>query len=130
MIELAYIARPLIGAVIGYITYYIAIRMLFKPRKAKYLFGVKIPLTPGLIPKAKSRIASSIGYTINKNLIKSGILEKTLLSEEMTYELRRCIKNFISTQKRNDESVKAFLCHYLSRVEIERIQDNVKIDLS
>lgn len=32
------IARPLIGAVIGYITNDIAIRMLFRPRRAKYIF--------------------------------------------------------------------------------------------
>lgn len=130
MIELAYIARPLIGAVIGYITNDIAIRMLFRPRRAKYLFGMKIPFTPGLIPKEKSRIASSIGDAISKNLMNSEVLEKTLLSEEMTTKIRDGIRSFVSLQKKNDESVEAFLGHYLSKEEISSIRTNVSADLS
>lgn len=41
---MSYIIAPLLGGVIGYITNDIAIRMLFRPHKAKYLFGVHIPL--------------------------------------------------------------------------------------
>ena len=76
MIELSFIARPLVGAVIGYITNDIAIRMLFRPRTAKYIFGYKIPFTPGLIPKEKSRIASSIGDAISKNLMNREVLKE------------------------------------------------------
>lgn len=130
MIELAYIARPLVGAVIGYITNDIAIRMLFRPRTAKYLFGVKIPFTPGLIPKEKSRIASSIGETISKNLMNSEVLEKTLLSEEMTDKIRTGLREFVGKQKKNDESLEAFLSHYLSKEEIASIRINVSTNLS
>ena len=76
MIELTYIARPLIGAVIGYITNDIAIRMLFRPRRAKYIFGFRLPFTPGLIPKEKARIAASIGEAVSKNLMNREVLEK------------------------------------------------------
>ncbi len=48
-----YIIGALIGAVIGYITNWLAIKMLFRPREAKYIFGMKLPFTPGLIPKEK-----------------------------------------------------------------------------
>ncbi|MDE6010262.1 MAG: DUF445 family protein [Muribaculaceae bacterium] len=113
---ITYLARPLIGAVIGYLTNDIAIRMLFRPRTTKYLFGIKIPFTPGLIPKEKSRIASSIGGAISKNLMNREILEKTLLSEEMLIKLRSGIEKFVATQKNNDESVEEFLKHYLSAI--------------
>ena len=130
MIELAYIARPLIGAVIGYITNDIAIRMLFRPRTAKYLFGVKIPFTPGLIPKEKARIASSIGDAVSKNLMNRDVLERTLLSEGMLAKISRGLNDFITAQKGNDESVESFLRRYLSRSEIESIRANVSSDLS
>ena len=87
MIELTYIARPLIGAVIGYITNDIAIRMLFRPRRAKYIFGFRLPFTPGLIPKEKARIAASIGEAVSKNLMNREVLEKTLLSDDITGKL-------------------------------------------
>lgn len=130
MIEFAYIARPLIGAVIGYITNDIAIRMLFRPRTAKYILGYKIPFTPGLIPKEKSRIASSIGDAISKNLMNREVLEKTLLAEEMLDKIKNEIKDFVNTQKTNNETVEQFLSHYLSFDDIKYMSESVSNDLS
>ena len=45
-----YFIGPLVGAAIGYITNDIAIRMLFRPHQAKYIMGMRIPFTPGIIP--------------------------------------------------------------------------------
>lgn len=39
-----------IGAVIGGVTNMIAVKMLFHPFKAYYIFGKRVPFTPGLIP--------------------------------------------------------------------------------
>lgn len=130
MIELAYIARPLVGAVIGYITNDIAIRMLFRPRTAKYVFGMKIPFTPGLIPKEKSRIASSIGDAISKNLMNREVIEKTLLSEEMIGKIRGGIKDFVETQKSNNETLEQFLLHYFKESDLKDVRENVVEDLS
>ena len=67
--ETAYVIAPLLGGVIGYITNDIAIRMLFRPHKAKYVMGVHIPFTPGIIPKEKGRIAVSYTHlTLPTNL--------------------------------------------------------------
>ncbi|RUM60942.1 MAG: DUF445 domain-containing protein, partial [Persephonella sp.] len=44
----------LIGGFIGYITNYLAIKMLFKPYKKIYLFNkIPLPFTPGVIPKER-----------------------------------------------------------------------------
>lgn len=130
MIELTYIARPLIGAVIGYITNDIAIRMLFRPRTAKYIFGWKIPFTPGLIPKEKSRIAVSIGDAISKNLMNREVLEKTLLADEMIDKIKNGINDFVNTQKHNNETVEQFLGHYLSAEDVQSLSESVSNDLS
>ncbi|NPA13000.1 MAG: DUF445 family protein [Aquificae bacterium] len=58
----------LIGAFIGYITNYLAIKMLFRPYTEKRIFGVKVPFTPGLIPKQREEIASSIARTVKHHL--------------------------------------------------------------
>ena len=55
-----YIAAPLIGALIGYCTNYIAVKMLFRPRHEKYIFVHTVPLTPGVSPKGKTRLAKSV----------------------------------------------------------------------
>ena len=109
--ELSYIIAPLLGGVIGYITNDIAIRMLFRPHKAKYVFGIHIPFTPGIIPKEKGRIAEAVGGVISENLMNKEVLERYLLSEDMIGKVRSAVKEFISTQQRNDETVVQFLGH-------------------
>lgn len=123
--ETTYFIAPLLGGLIGYITNDIAIRMLFRPHKAKYLFGIHIPFTPGIIPKEKGRIAEAIGGVISENLMNNEVLEKYLLSDEMIGKVRSAVEEFISTQQQNQESVDRFLGHYLSKDEIDTIAQNI-----
>lgn len=123
--ETSYIIAPLLGGVIGYITNDIAIRMLFRPHTAKYVFGMHIPFTPGIIPKEKGRIAEAVGGVISENLMNKEVLEKYLLSEDMTGKVRSAVEEFIATQQRNNETVSQFLGHYLSKEEIDTISQNV-----
>ena len=123
--ETTYFIAPLLGGLIGYITNDIAIRMLFRPHKAKYLFGIHIPFTPGIIPKEKGRIAEAIGGVISENLMNNEVLEKYLLTDEMIRKVRSAVEEFISIQQQNQESVARFLGHYLSKDEIDSIAQNI-----
>lgn len=123
--DLSYIIAPLLGGVIGYITNDIAIRMLFRPHTAKYVFGIHIPFTPGIIPKEKGRIAEAVGGVISENLMNKDVLEKYLLSEDMIEKVRSAVEEFIATQQRNNETVVQFLGHYLSKEEIDTIAQNI-----
>lgn len=123
--DLSYIIAPLLGGVIGYITNDIAIRMLFRPHTAKYVFGIHIPFTPGIIPKEKGRIAEAVGGVISENLMNKDVLEKYLLSEDMIGKVRSAVEEFIATQQRNNETVVQFLGHYLSKEEIDTIAQNI-----
>lgn len=125
-----YIIPPVIGAVIGYITNYIAIKMLFRPHTAKYIMGIRLPFTPGIIPKEKARIASSIGNAISTNLMNREVLEQTLLSDEMTGKISAAIDSFAAEQRRNHESVESFLSRFLSPGEIAAVKGNIASGLS
>ena len=92
---------PLVGGVIGYITNDIAIKMLFRPRKAKFIGKWQLPFTPGLIPKEKSRIAGSIGNVISKQLLDSETLSNVLSSDETTEKIRSAIKKLIAKNEKN-----------------------------
>ena len=128
--ELSYIIAPLLGGVIGYITNDIAIRMLFRPHKAKYVFGIHIPFTPGIIPKEKGRIAEAVGGVISENLMNKEVLERYLLSEDMIGKIRSAAEEFIATQQRNKETVSQFLGHYLSKEEIDTIAQNINYSIT
>lgn len=128
--ELNYIVGPAVGAIIGYITNDIAIRMLFRPHQAKYICGIHIPFTPGIIPKERGRIAASIGNAISVNLMNKEVLEKNLLSDEMIGKIRSAVDDFFNSQKSNSETLKEFLGHYLSSVELDAASNSVNEELT
>ena len=78
-----YLAGPLVGAVIGYFTNYIAVKMLFRPRRPVMLGKWRLPLTPGIIPKRKPQMAHAIGQAVGQQLLTDSDLKVTLLSDEM-----------------------------------------------
>ncbi len=78
-----YIAAPVIGAAIGYCTNFIAVKMLFHPKKEIKVFGHRLPFTPGAIPKGKSRLAKSVGSAVGNSLITQADIENKLLSGEL-----------------------------------------------
>ena len=82
-----YIAGPLVGALIGYITNYIAVRMLFRPRNEVRVFGHRLPLTPGAIPKGKSRLAHAAGEVVAKYLVTEEDIGSRFLSESVEDEV-------------------------------------------
>ncbi|MEY8486113.1 DUF445 family protein [uncultured Parabacteroides sp.] len=130
MIEYHSLVAPLLGGVIGYITNDIAIRMLFRPHRAKYFCGLHIPFTPGIIPKEKGRIAEAIGAVISENLMNQEVLQHYLLSEDMIGKVRSSVEAFINEQKQNYETVEQFVSHYLTAEEISVITNNIRDNVS
>ena len=120
-----FLIGPAVGAVIGYITNDIAIRMLFRPHQPKYFMGIHIPFTPGIIPKEKSRIATSIGKAVSENLMNREVLEKSLLSDEMLSKMEAAIDEFIATQSHNNETIELFASHYLTPDDIAAMREDM-----
>ena len=120
-----YLIGPAVGAVIGYITNDIAIRMLFRPHQAKYIMGIHVPFTPGIIPKEKARIAGAIGKAVSENLMNREVLEKSLLSDDMLKKISNAIDEFVTTQSGNDETIEQFALHYLSSDDINAMRSDV-----
>lgn len=89
-----YLISALVGAVIGYITNWLAIKMLFKPHNEKRVFGIRIPFTPGLIPKEKKRIAKSIGETVSEHILTNEVIAQSLNNEKILFGL----KNMVDTK--------------------------------
>lgn len=119
-----YLVGPLVGAVIGYITNDIAIRMLFRPHQPKYFLGIHIPFTPGIIPKEKSRIATSIGKAVSENLMNREVLEKSLLGDDMQAKMDAAINEFVEVQGTNDETIEQFASHYLPQADIDTMRND------
>jgi uncharacterized membrane protein YheB (UPF0754 family) len=70
-----YVAPPVAGAIIGYFTNDIAIKMLFRPYKAIYFGKRQLPFTPGLIPRNQERLAKRVADTIMGSLLTPSELQ-------------------------------------------------------
>lgn len=77
-----YIIPPLIGAIIGYCTNYIAVRMLFRPRNEIKVLWHTLPFTPGAIPKNKPRLAKAIGEVVETTFFGEETISAQFLSGE------------------------------------------------
>ena len=88
---LPWILPPLLGAVIGYVTNRIAIKMLFRPLNPKRFLGVRVPLTPGVIPRNRFDLARTIGRMVSEQLLSPQALREQLDSPEFRDSLKRWI---------------------------------------
>lgn len=79
----SWLIGPAAGALIGYITNDIAVRMLLRPYEEKRIFGRRVPFTPGLIAKERGRIARAIREVLDSELLSAEVLGDALLSPRM-----------------------------------------------
>lgn len=113
-----------IGAMIGWITNYIAIKMLFRPYK-EINFGLfKIQ---GLIPKRKSEIAVSIADTVQKELISLKDVTGSLDADELEERMGAMIDRILD-EKLETELIRKFpmLAMFLSEEMLNKIKGMIR----
>jgi len=80
---LFWVIPPVVGAVIGYVTNAVAIKMLFRPLKEVRLLGKRVPFTPGILPRERHKLADSIGRMVEQELLTSEVLRERLARIEV-----------------------------------------------
>lgn len=116
-----------IGAMIGWITNYIAIKMLFRPYKEMNFLFFKIQ---GLIPKRRSEIAVSIADTVQKELISLKDITSSLNADELEEKIGTVIDKILE-EKLESEITKKFpmLAMFLSDEIINKIKSMIKTSI-
>ncbi len=84
------------SAIIGIFTNYIAVKMLFRPYKAKYIGKLHIPFTPGIVPRRKGALAKALGRMVSESLVRTEDLKGALLSDEISMTIAKGILSFPS----------------------------------
>lgn len=117
-----YIATPIIGAIIGYVTNWIAVKMLFHPRREVRVFGKRLPFTPGVIPKGQGRLARAVGNAVETQLLTPEYMKEKLLSKEAEQEFKEHVNTWIHTQKESGDTLRSVV---ESTVPEEKVEDFV-----
>jgi uncharacterized membrane protein YheB (UPF0754 family) len=91
---LPWIIPPLAGALIGYITNAIAIIMLFRPLKEIRILGMRLPFTPGILPRERHKLADSIGRMVERELLTAEILSQRLSKSDVRKALEAALAEY------------------------------------
>jgi uncharacterized membrane protein YheB (UPF0754 family) len=88
---LLWIVPPLAGALIGYVTNAVAVKMLFRPLREIRVFGIRLPFTPGVLPRQRRRLADNIGAMVERELLTEEILKARLRREDVRSSLAQSL---------------------------------------
>ena len=129
------LSGPLTGALIGYLTNYLAVKMLFRPRKAIYIFKKRLPFTPGVITRGKDRLAKAVSRLVSETLITEEDIRGYLLSAEMENSVAEKAEEILSEKLRDEiieksaiksseyEKKREDLCLFASRAIYEAVRE-------
>lgn len=134
-----YFIGPAIGAAIGYCTNYIAVKMLFYPKKEVKIFGRRLPFTPGAIPKEQPRLARAIGDIVGNKLLTQEDMKEQLLAgdvkamvsdvlvQELSVGIKEEIKKIATLTEEQYDAGKGKVSKVISEAIVDAL---AKIDIS
>jgi len=100
-----------IGAAIGYITNYVAIKLLFRPYKPIKL-GKLTVFPQGVIPREKKNLAKKVGEVVKDYILSEEEIRKIVTSKEVQIEIDKFLDEKIETLFNKD------ITEFLTREEI------------
>ena len=120
------LAGPVIGAVIGYFTNYIAVKMLFHPLKPVKIGGRTLPFTPGIIPKGRPRLAKALGKAVGEKLLTREDIRKMLLSGDVKDKILDGVVKGIQEVQHSQDSLETFLEQYMTVEDYEAMRGRLE----
>ena len=90
-----------VGASIGYITNYIAIKMLFRPYKPIKIGNIVI-FPQGIIPREKKALAKKVGEVVKNYILSEEEIKKIVTSREVQDEIERFLDKKIENLLNKD----------------------------
>lgn len=105
---------PIAGGIIGWITNYVAIKLLFRPHIPFSILGYQVQ---GVIPKRRKEIARSMAKAIEKDLLSSGDFAKALSGLDWEKEIENTVEEAVEHR---------FSSKYLKLPIVGLVSENLK----
>jgi uncharacterized membrane protein YheB (UPF0754 family) len=65
--------------------------MLFRPLSEKRIFGIRLPFTPGILPRQRGRLAQSIGAMVERELLTAEIVRQRLARGDVRENIKNAL---------------------------------------
>ncbi|MCC6502809.1 MAG: DUF445 family protein [Deltaproteobacteria bacterium] len=112
--QLEQLIPPVAGAIIGWVTNYVAIKLLFRPHIPFSILGYQVQ---GVIPKRRKEIARSMAKAIEKDLLSSGDFAKALSGLDWEKEIESTVEEAVEHR---------FSSKYLKLPIVGLVSENLK----
>lgn len=114
---------PLVGALIGYCTNWIAVKMLFRPLNPVKLFGKTLPFTPGVIPKNKDRLARVAGKAVGESLFTEDDLRKVFTNDTTKEKVVEKMYSMVTNDSFVEGTAKQWGYDVIGEVKTEELKE-------
>lgn len=102
----------LIATLHGYGAAWLAVKMLFRPRQPIYVFGWRLPLTPGMLPKEREHFIEALSTVIAQRLLNV----ETITDEIMSLGLEQEITDLALNKSQSESTVQIVVEHLRERL--------------
>ena len=118
---------PVVCALIGWLTNFLAVKMIFRPRRPVNLLGLKIQ---GLMPRRQTEMARQIGEAVETRLLTHADILEALKRPEAQAEMETLITEqmdaFFTEKLGNNPMVAMFLSGDVGRKVKQALVDQLK----
>lgn len=114
---------PLLSALIGWFTNWLAVKMLFRPRLEKKILWLTFQ---GVIPKRRGDIAEVVGKTIEKELLTHGDLQAALKKVNIDEAIKPLLQEKINSMiDQKLTAISPLLVSMLPKSMLEKIKTSI-----
>jgi len=114
-----YLMLPVIGAIIGWVTNYIAIKMLFRPYRPIRIVGLTIQ---GLLPRRRKEFAQSIARTVERDLLSTDDIIQFFEGVHWEEEVERAVEETLEARLKNKRIYRLLKTPILGLIGLEVIR--------
>ncbi len=104
--------------------------MMFRPLKPVYIGKFRVPLTPGIIPKEKERIARAVGRVVGSDILDDDTIKKALLSDNVHDKINSKMDEILKEYKEMDISVGEYLENKNHLEMVDRMESKASENIS
>jgi uncharacterized membrane protein YheB (UPF0754 family) len=124
-IDLLIKLSPLVIATLhGYGAAWLAVRMLFRPHHPIYIFGWRLPLTPGMLPKERDHFIEALSSVITERLLDVETITGEIIKLNLESEITSIARGQYLHQSQSEPTIQIILEHLRER--LYHLRDSVE----
>ncbi len=129
--ELLIKVSPLVVATLhGYAAAWLAVKMLFRPRNPVYIFGIRVPLTPGMLPKERDQFIIALSTVIGEKLLDVETITDEIMQLNLEPEITSLAKREYLHHSQSESTIQLIVEHIKEKLYHLRDSAEARSDIA